>query len=83
MIQELTDEAERRREPGQLDGRRRGRGRSLLGEVATSKESIRREPAPQVETARRQRLEASPSGRSSVGRCVRISGTARPGQPLA
>ncbi len=83
MIQELTDEAERRYEPGQLDGRRRGQGRPLLGEAATSEESFRLEPAPQVETARRQRLKASPSRRSSVGRCVSISGTTKPGQRLA
>ena len=57
MINELADEAERGYEPGQLEGRRRGRGRPPLGEAAKSVESLRLEPALRDDAARQAEAE--------------------------
>jgi hypothetical protein len=53
MIEALTDEAERGYEPGQLQGRRRGRGRPALGDAAKTVESVRLEPALRAEAVQR------------------------------
>ena len=45
MVEALADEAEREYEPGELQGRRRGRGRPTLGDAAKTVESVRLEPA--------------------------------------
>ncbi len=43
-IERLADEADRGYEPGQLQGRKRGRGRPPLGDRAKSVGSVRLEP---------------------------------------
>lgn len=57
MIENLAEEAERGYRSGQLQGRRRGPGRPPLGAAAKSVESVRLEPALQVEAARRAAAE--------------------------
>lgn len=52
-IEELTDEAERGYEPGQLQGRRRGPGRPPLGTDAKSVESVRLGPGLQAAAEQR------------------------------
>ena len=56
MIEALADDAERGYEPGQLQGRRRGRrgpGRPPLGEAAKTVESVRLDPALRAAVAQR------------------------------
>lgn len=53
IIENLTAEAEQGYQPGQLHGKRRGRGRPPLGAAAKSVESVRLEPALQAAVAQR------------------------------
>lgn len=53
IIENLTAEAEHGYQPGQLQGKRRGRGRPPLGAAAKSVESVRLEPALQTAVAQR------------------------------
>jgi CRISPR-associated endonuclease/helicase Cas3 len=53
MIEAMADEAERGYEPGQLQSRRRGRGRPPLGDAAKTVESVRLDPALRAAAAQR------------------------------
>lgn len=64
MIEHLADEADRGYEPGQLKGRRRGRGRPPLGDAAKTVESVRLDPA--LRAAAVQRAAAEGIGVSEV-----------------
>lgn len=57
MVERLAAQAEHGYDPGQLHGRRRGRGRPPLGAAAKSVESVRLEPALQAAAARRAALD--------------------------
>ena len=52
MIKEFATEAERGYEPGQLQGKPRGRDRPPLGDATTEGESARLSPDPRGEDAR-------------------------------
>lgn len=53
MIEDFAAVAERGYGPGELEGRRRGRGRPPLGPSAKAVESVRLEPALQAAAAQR------------------------------
>ena len=57
MVEQLANQAEQGYRAGQLQGRRRGRGRPPLGADAKSVESVRLEPALQEAVAQRAALD--------------------------
>ena len=57
MIEGWADEADRGYTPGQLEGRKRGRGRPPLGDRAKSVGSVRLEPDLREEVVARAKAE--------------------------